>query len=199
MRLIDVLSYDLKMWPAGEDRAYQDFNGQIRFLGSGKNNCVIGSFLAENHRPKGEDVESLSDDYFITRIQFESANQSNFFKRWSGCGLPDCGAECELSSPVDFLTDSGLVNFDVGTIVVVGGVVNFGLGKFCAVKVKGTDFIKDVDPKILRPSRSDEERKMDGSIKAMREVLGHAGGLTDVTSIYRAISEGKIPGIKLED
>lgn len=50
----------------------------------------------------------------------------------------------------------------------------------------------------FRPIRSPDEVARDEAIKAMREALGHAAGLIEVSNIYRAIAAGKIPGVKLE-
>ncbi|HCI8581224.1 TPA: hypothetical protein NQG29_003278 [Enterobacter cloacae] len=84
---------------------------------------------------------------------------------WDGQGLPPVGCECELSNAVEFYTHSGSTDFDEGTTVVVGGTVNFGLGDFVAVKVKGTNCITDINPCFLRPARPEAVRKRDEAVK----------------------------------
>ncbi|MDV5528754.1 hypothetical protein QM137_14445 [Enterobacter hormaechei] len=100
----------------------------------------------------------------VTREQYEAA-LADSKPEWDGEGLPPVGCECELSNAVEFYTHSGSADFDEGTTVVVGGTVNFGLGDFVAVKVKGTNCITDINPCFLRPARPEAVRKRDEAVK----------------------------------
>lgn len=63
---------------------------------------------------------------------------------------------------------------------------------------EGREFSGHKNNYEFRPIRSPEDLARDEAIKAMREALGHAAGLIEVSNIYRAIAAGKIPGVKLE-
>lgn len=108
-------------------------------------------YLAPAWHGKKEDGEEY---HVIERAwKFEPA--------WSGEGLPPVGCECELSTAVEFYTHSGSFDFEEGTVVIVGGTVNFGLGDFVAVKVRGSNCITEINPTFLRPIRSEADKKRD--------------------------------------
>lgn len=115
---------------------------------------------------------------------------------WGGEGLPPTGVECELSNAVEFYTHSGSVDFEEGTPVVVGGKVNFGLGDFVAVKVKGTNCITNINPCFLRPLRTEAERKREEAVKKIM-LTGWCQAAAE--EIYDLVAAGKVPGVKLED
>lgn len=129
--------------------------------------------------------------------QYEAALAASKQARWDGESLPPVGCECELSNSVEFYTSSGSVDFEEGTIVVVGGTVNFGIPDFVAVKVKGTNCITDINPCFLRPIRTEEERNRENTVDLIMGWMHHAGR-SEVELIYDAIAAGTIPGIKLD-
>ncbi|MFP2385860.1 hypothetical protein [Enterobacter ludwigii] len=168
MKLIDILVSELPNlggWPDGVIKMSQDYDGEVwcwRGHGYGNFNSFARiSEIADNHRKKSQD-EELS--CFVTREQYEAALAASK-PEWDGEGLPPVGCECELSNAVEFYTHSGSTDFDEGTTVVVGGTVNFGLGDFVAVKVKGTNCITDINPCFLRPARPEAVRKRDEAVK----------------------------------
>lgn len=102
---------------------------------------------------------------------------------WDGEGLPPVGVECEF--------DWSGEGFNVGTVRYISKqtvIIE------CA-QVENSYGIEDL---TFRPIRSPDEVARDEAIKAMREALGHAAGLIEVSNIYRAIAAGKIPGVLLE-
>lgn len=115
--------------------------------------------------------------------------------------LPASGSEMELDCGVEFYTNDGSYCFEEGTRVIVGGTVNFGLGDFLCVKVKGTNVITDVNPVFLRPIRSAEDVARWAFIDAIvsfdlnRKTLSIDELYRD---LYDAIAAGMIPGVKLE-
>lgn len=51
---------------------------------------------------------------------------------------------------------------------------------------------------IFRPIHSEEDKKRDEIIEALREGLGHAHGLFDIMQIYHLLNNGKIPHIRID-
>lgn len=50
----------------------------------------------------------------------------------------------------------------------------------------------------FRPIRSEEDKKRDEIISALKEGLGHAHGLYDLMQIYHLLNNGKIPHIRID-
>lgn len=124
---------------------------------------------------------------------------------WDGVGLPPVGCECEFtlgSYETDEFDDLvGKLPWP-GTLVTVVSHKVTGDGHDVAVIYWDEDgggraacFVSS----CLKPIRSEADKKREEVIKAMRESLGHASGLIEVSNIYAAIASGKIPGVKLED
>ncbi|MEN0626668.1 hypothetical protein AAIG33_04405 [Phytobacter ursingii] len=140
----------------------------------------------------------------VNRAQYEAALAASQKVEWDGIGIPRVGCECELSNAVEFYTHAGSTDFDEGTIVVVGGTVNFGLGNFVAVKVKGTNCITDINPCFLRPIRSEADKKRKETIdlmdKRFKEVLaaGSTEAMAIFATVYDTIAAGEMPGANIE-
>lgn len=128
----------------------------------------------------------------VTREQYEAALAAAQQPVWNGEGLPPVGCECELSNVVDFYTHSGSIDFDEGTTVVVGGTVNFGLGNFVVVKVKGANCITDINPCFLRPIRSEADRLREAAINEIATLIGKGTFYEDAERIYNAITSGEV-------
>lgn len=107
---------------------------------------------------------------------------------WDGEGLPPVGTKCECDSAGDWQECTVILSVDNAIVwqwdwqKPNNACISYA---HCAPK--------------FRHIRSPEDVARDEAIKAMRESLGHAAGLIEVSNIYRAIAEGKIPGVKLEE
>lgn len=101
---------------------------------------------------------------------------------WDGAGLPPAGVECE---------------YELYAGEWIKCRIEFVGRELMIVSTGDTEFYCNFFARF-RPIRSPEDVARGEAIKAMREVLGHAAGLIEVSNIYRAIAEGKIPGVKLE-
>lgn len=211
MKLIDLLVQDAlngeHKWPEGAKFATQDEDCSVyTYVGEPVFDCGEWVDEADNNPAFFSRVGVIerADDFeicVITREQYEAALAAAQHPVWNGDGLPPVGCECELSNVVEFYTHSGSTDFDEGTTVVVGGTVNFGLGDFVAVKVKGTNCITDINPCFLRPIRSEADKKRDAAIKAiiddMRTIPCDLDLRDEVAVIYDAIAAGKVPGMKI--
>lgn len=202
MKLIDILVEELPKrggWPEGYDFVCSE--GPCGAVWAYKTkHCTAGKELYF-HSPVGGSV---------TREQYESALVASK-QAWNGEGLPPVGCDCELSTAVEFYTHSGSTDFEEGTVVVVGGTVNFGLGEFVAIKVKGTNCITDINPCFLRPIRSEADKKREEAVIALSRVdpkvvpFEYGDKCSDGSLIgsawydlYDAIAAGKIPHIRIE-
>ncbi|EKT7902246.1 hypothetical protein P4R16_003195 [Klebsiella oxytoca] len=195
MTLLEILLRELPKrggWPDKYNVAHTD-GGLFKIVFAGPN---LLNFAA----PWSEGVDISNGDTLITREQYEAALAA-VETEWNGEGLPPVGCECELSNSVEFYTHSGSTDFDEGTHVVVGGAVNFGLGDFVAVKIKGTNCITDINPCFLRPIRSEADRKRDEILSSLEVHLVQAyadnSGKTTERYLYDAIEAGKIPHLKI--
>lgn len=213
MKLIDILVRELPKhggWPDGVEAITQDSDKAINKYdtANGLRANEYGTWEYSSAWidwiPASKGATGLASDYataIITRAQYEAALAASK-QEWNGEGLPPVGCECELSNAVEFYTHSGSTDFDEGTPVVVGGTVNFGLGDFVAVKVKGTNCITDINPCLLRPLRplrSEADKKRDVAIANMDVVMLMVKDRSKTSNeIYDAIAAGKIPGVKLE-
>lgn len=71
---------------------------------------------------------------------------------WNGSGIPPVGTICQLKIATEFYTQDGKTLFPVGTLVEVGGIVNFKSEyEMVAVKIKGTSCRDAVLPEVLTP------------------------------------------------
>lgn len=216
MKLIDLLVRELKYWPDDVHCMTQDSDGDLNWHNDNSTPELNDEGVTWKCDESWMDYHrgwEISDDWekaIVTRDQYESALAASQKVEWDGVGVPPVGCECELSNAVEFYTHSGSTDFDEGTPVVVGGTVNFGLGDFVAVKVKGTNCITDINPCFLRPIRSEADKKRDAAGEAIYRAINwnHEGDVErnsrfeDYCKAYDAILAGKIPGIpgvKLED
>lgn len=105
---------------------------------------------------------------------------------WDGVGLPPVGCE------VEFKAEDG--GWGAGTVLFVGEK-----RIFWRCHEDNMEYNCEISPPEFRQIHSEADKKRDEAINAMRECLGHASGLIEVSNIYTAIAAGKIPGVKLED
>lgn len=103
---------------------------------------------------------------------------------WSGEDLPPVGCVCEYRGNDTSWGEVKIIGHDEGKVVF---------------KPSGEDYygITPSHKAEFIPIRAPEDVARDEAVAAMREVLGHAAGLIEVSNIYRAIAAGKIPGISL--
>lgn len=209
MKLIDSLTQKLPNlggWPEGADECYWHCGFSVL-------NFYHDGMYVQSPAIKTEGLIYAGDENgeSVSKEEYEAALAASKAE-WNGEGLPPVGFECELLNAVEFYTHSGSTDFDEGTTVVVGGTVNFGLGDFVAVKVKGTNCITDINPCFLRPIRPEADKKREKGVVALAtadpkvapfaygekmsngELIGSAW-----YDLYDAIAAGKVPGIKLED
>lgn len=215
MTLLEFLVQELPKrggWPAGAsicERFLHESN--IEFYdekGNWPEDCGINyglSFAEKLVQPRRYGKGLCTE--VVKKEEYEAALAASKRPEWNGKDLPPVGCECELSNAVEFYTNIGSVDFEEGTIVVVGGVVDFGMPGFVAVKVKGSNCITDVNSCFLRPIRTEAERKREEVGLALYHAINwNAEGelvgpsrMEDYRKAYDAIAAGKIPGIKLAD
>lgn len=190
MKLIDILvnkESEGWTWPDNSIKCLQDHDCEVRFFdykGFNHSMSFVATILSDKYRHIGVSSQDLSHDYFVTREQYEAALAASKLPVWGGEGLPPVGCECEIARAANWMPVTIKFISDYHTIFKTFG---------------GTEDCYQTCSLQFRPIRTEAERKREDAIKSMRDALGHAGGLTDVPSIYQAIASGKIPGIKLED
>lgn len=97
-----------------------------------------------------EETQSLNKQINISEPAFLPVEQET--ETWDGSGIPPAGSICKLKVPKEFYTHDGATLFPIGTILEVGGVVNFKEeGEMIAVKIKGTSCRDTVLLKMLMP------------------------------------------------
>ncbi|MCE1970827.1 hypothetical protein LWT57_12470 [Enterobacter cloacae] len=118
----------------------------------------------------------------VTREKYEAALAA-IKPEWDGDGLPPVGCECEIVDKDGLLRyghgESGEVIAHIENTAVIR--MSYGLGCFNAG--------------FLRPIRSEEEKKRDEAVKALRDIISGPGGpYAEVKAgeIYDAIKSGKI-------
>lgn len=124
----------------------------------------------------------------ITRDLYESALAALQKQTWNGEGLPPVGCECEFISNGTSWGKVKVIGFDGEKIVIrPSGEVYYAI----------TPSNKD----IFIPFRTEEEKKRDIVVEAIKELFKHGNDprVDDATLIFNAIAAGKIPGVKLED
>lgn len=95
MKLVDILARELKVWPEGNDFAWQDYDLEIRFSHNTRNDTYV-SILADDHirSRHGDDP-----DYGVTRAEWQAAVDAlNAPKvvEWDEVGLPPVGLDVEI-------------------------------------------------------------------------------------------------------
>lgn len=180
MKLIDILVEELPKrggWPEGYDFVCSE--GPCGAVWAYKTkHCTAGKELYF-HSPLGGSV---------TREQYESALAASK-QAWNGEGLPPVGCECEYTLNNGGTWHECTVEYLVGT---QGAVLS------CDV-YEGVQYVHfcNYDGKLFRPIRSEEEKKRDEAIAALKQfkpqLVGHLAGY-----LYDEIAEGKIPHIRIE-
>ncbi len=195
MKLIDLLVQELPKrggWPDGEEFAYADPDGEIRFPGARGDFYPLVTVDNDDLSP-----EIGMPQLRITREQYESALAASQKPAWNGEGLPPVGCECEWRDknvgciPVT-------IKYISEQIVVMASPTNL-----CGVQ-ELTEIAKDIicDKPQFRPLRTEADKKRDEALKSLALNIGlnrpkNDGDLAEC--IYDAIAAGKIHGVKLED
>jgi len=121
-------------------------------------------------------------------------------QEWNGEGLPPVGSKCELAHAcvIGTVEDlSSVVELSRGVQVRIAGHAYFGSGYVavfeCADPDSGMWCYGFHKPNGFRPIRSAED-------KAVEAIQHHGIHLSSgvAQDIYRAIRDGKIPGVKLD-
>lgn len=197
MKLIDLLVQELPKrggWPEPAVHAWCDRDGEIRFRRGG---CVPDFYPSYSvdveYRIPSCDYE---DDvkYIITRQQYETALVASQQSTRNGEGVPPVGCECEAK-----YLHAANAEWFAFRCVAVDCEVAFGW----AGKEPATLTLKDFE---FRPIRNEAELKRQQIAQEMCNLFGsgikidekHGYGTTWL-EVYDAISEGKIPGVKLAD
>ncbi|HCR1961854.1 TPA: hypothetical protein ONC42_000502 [Enterobacter kobei] len=126
----------------------------------------------------------------ITYQQYESARVASK-PEWDGVGLPPVGTECEYSLNAGRTWFKCKIDYVLGTQGLI----------MLADVYEGGQFVgfAEYDGKLkFRPIRSEEDKKRDEIIEALKEGLGHAHGLYDLMQIYHLLNNGKIPHIRID-
>ncbi|HHA1718970.1 TPA: hypothetical protein ACOEGC_004668 [Enterobacter kobei] len=200
MKLIDILVQELPKrggWIKGHYQCAQDKNGEVCFYTKGKIHLVrygmwsIPGDSEATHDGESRVVTSLADDYaetIVTCDEYESALAASK-PEWSGNGLPPVGMEIEYKfTKVNYRTD-----FSRGKVLAYG-MHNVFMEHWSSKN----EFIQPLDKIEFRPIRSEEDKKRDEIIEALKEWLGHAHGLYDLMQIYHLLNNGKIPHIRID-
>lgn len=136
----------------------------------------------------GGRVPFLNDIHYeghgvVTHEQYEAALAASKQPAWNGEGLPQVGCDFEYES---------CQRWNKATMKFCGD-------KFAIVDIEGYgESYLLMDGTLLRPIRTEAERRRDAAIEDMRKALGHGAGLIEVENIYRAIECGNVRGVKLE-
>lgn len=94
MTLLELLRQELPKrggWPEGQEFAWQDANGEVRFSNEIKYDFYPENelLISEKVRPDGHTRVLRHDTFVVTREQYEATS-------WDGTGLPPVGCECEI-------------------------------------------------------------------------------------------------------
>lgn len=133
----------------------------------------------------------------VTAKVYEAALAGCKKVAWSGEGLPPVGCECEVDYGDVELVD-GLTRPNKGDVVKVVAHETTPQGSQVAIIywiVGHCARAHALIPEFLRPLRSEEERKRDEAIAAMK--LLNIGDYDDPGIIYSAIAAGEIPHVKI--
>lgn len=192
MKLIDLLVRELPKrggWPEKQSHAWQDMDGEIRFGTTTSDDFYPKELtLVEGRRSPGYHFVKESDDIAVTRSEYEAALEASN-PQWDGDGLPPVGYECMVRGEIG---DDGWYNCKIIAHT-------FFDGYNCAV-FQTDSTVSCSSEGNFRPIRSEADKKRDNAIGCM-EMEWESVTMTPAVKfevIYDAISEGKIPGVKLE-
>lgn len=205
MKLIDLLVQELPKrggWPEYAENAVQDKSDTEIYFFSGDKPHLAGSYWHGAGSWFFTHWENeLSDDWdraIVSREQYEAALAASKQPEWSGEGLPPEGIDCEVKSGKDSWTLCKVVHSSAAGVafIYLEEPEPYSFSKYLGTldcighKYAGSQ---------LRPIRTEAERKRDNAISAMIAILKEGTSTNDdARDIYLAISEGKIPGIRLE-
>lgn len=101
---------------------------------------------------------------------------------WTGEGLPPAGCECEFE------------HVEEGNWIAAK-VIGYD-GPACVVALDGFGYFGSDNPSDFRPIRSEEDRAVEEMTRAYEdaEEVAYPNG---VRGIYKAIRDGKVPGVRL--
>ena len=95
MKLVDILARELKVWPESSDFAWQDYDLEIRFSHTARNDTYVSTLADDHVRSRyGDDP-----DYGVTRTEWQAAVDAlNAPKvvEWDGKGNPPAGSTCQI-------------------------------------------------------------------------------------------------------
>ena len=212
MKLIDLLVQELPKrggWPNGANYAVQDADGTVKFAKT----LTYLHYLAGEWRSNENGFDWIYGDRpfdgnFVTRwtaddnhqavismARYECEISNNELQEqptneWNGDGLPPVGCKCEYQYKVHGSEWCQL------ECVAVDGKAVFGWSNNTPVALQSSTH-------NFRPLRTEEQRKRDAAVKAIKGLLmfdyGDDPMVNDATFIYDSIAAGKIPGVKLDD
>ena len=200
MKLIDILVQELPKrggWIKGHYQCAQDKNGEVCFYTKGKIHLVrygmwsIPEDSEATHDGKSRVATSLADDYaetIITREQYKAALAGSK-PEWDGEGLPPVG------SNVEALFEGEWVEVTVAYCDCPKPQWDASVWSEALVfnRITTRPFWADE----FRPIRSEEEKKRDEAIAALKkfkpQLVGELAGY-----LYDDIAAGKIPHIRID-
>lgn len=127
--------------------------------------------------------------YVVTREQYEAALAASK-QEWDGEGLPPVGCECEYETKFHGWQPVRI------ELIKSEGIAFTWLAN--SQDYNGLDCVGVQKSGSFRPIRSEEDKKRDEVIEALKEGLGHAHGLYDLMQIYHLLNNGKIPHIRID-
>lgn len=195
MKLIELLVKKLGGWPIDKKHhafIAQDNDGDLwafpsaPSMNSGRGDWEVNS--GDGCYLFNLEVADDNKEAIITRERYEAALAASKTE-WSGNGLPPVGMEIEYKfTKVNYRTD-----FSRGKVLAYG-MHNVFMEHWSSKN----EFIQPLDKIEFRPIRSEEDKKRDEIIEALKEGLGHAHGLYDLMQIYHLLNNGKIPHIRID-
>lgn len=173
MTLLELLRQELPKrggWPEGQEFAWQDTNGEVRFSDEIKYDFYPENelLISEKVRPDGHIRVLRHDTFVVTREQYEATG-------WDGTGLPPVGVECEYLDSNNGKWYPVTMKYVSDQIVVICGMTNI-LGE-----EQGTEIAKDIqlDKPQFRPLRTKAERAIDEMVRLSGVSIGAAKILYD--------------------
>lgn len=182
MKLKDLLVQELPKrggWPAAYNVISTNGYGQVWCYSINANGKTSGKELHLRSPEEGH----------VTREQYEAALAATQQPVWNGEGLPPVGVECEFYKHSFPTWAKGLIKYasDYTVVIVQAGHAGEIIGHPVNFE--------------FRPIRTEEERKRDETLCAMRNCISNFNNTSVIHAIeqcYDAIAAGKIPGVRIE-
>ena len=173
-------------WDGGECPVDGDVVVDVKFRAQGQ--ADLDGDVADNFR-----WEHFSNGADVVAYRLHKSEHQK--PQWDGEGLPPVGTVCEIAASTPQLH----INHPEGSVVKIYAHFTDDRGIELAAFVDEIGKVGGVCTyKCFRPLKTQEDKKRDEVIEALKEGLGHAHGLFDLMQIYHLLKDGKIPHIRID-